>query len=139
RAAAPVVRTLDDAEAAKAWGYAESCVWGGDPVDPVANVALPRTDIPALLDRLAAVPHVAFALPAVGVCEVRLPASTGAADVAALRAWVAQRGGHVVLRRATPELVPLVWPQPAEDDAAVDLMRSLKRAFDPLGTLAPGR
>ncbi len=139
RAAAPLVRTLDEAEAAKAWDYAESCVWGGDPVDPVANVALPRTEIAALLDRLAAVPHVAVALPAVGVCEVRLPASTGAADVASLRAWAAQRGGHVVLRRATPELVPLVWPQHAEDDAAVDLMRSLKRALDPVGTLAPGR
>jgi FAD/FMN-containing dehydrogenase len=114
-------------------------VWGGEAVDPVAAVAVPRSDVGALLQRLAPVAHVATVLPAVGVAEVRLGASTSASDLLALRAWAALRGGHVTLRRATPALAGVAWPGVADDDVAVDLMRSLKRALDPYGTLAPGR
>lgn len=134
-----LVRELDASEADRAWSYAETCVWGGDPADPVANVALPRTELAALLERLGSVAHVAVALPSHGVADVRLPATTAPADVASLRAWVHHRGGHVVLRRSTPALAAVAWPQVAGDDVAVDLMRSVKRALDPHGTLAPGR
>jgi glycolate oxidase FAD binding subunit len=139
RAVAPRARELDAGEADRAWGYAETCVWAGDPVDPVANVAVPRTELAALLQRLAGVTHVAVALPSHGVADVRLPAATAPADVASLRSWVQHRGGNVVLRRATPALAGVVWPQVGEDDVALDLMRSLKRSLDPQGTLAPGR
>jgi glycolate oxidase FAD binding subunit len=137
--AAPLVRVLDEAEADKAWGYASSCIWGGDPVDPVANLAVPRSQLAALLDRLAAVPHTAVVLPSVGVAEVRLPLGTGAAEVVGLREWAEQRGGHLVLRRPSPDLAAITWPPTAEGDATIDLMRSLKRGLDPFGTLAPGR
>lgn len=139
RGVAPLVRELDAAEADRAWGYAETCVWGGDMVDPVANVALPRAELAALLEQLSSAAHVAVALPSCGTADVRLPASTAAADVVSLRSWVEHRGGHVVLRRATASLAGVVWPQVAEDDVALGLMRSLKRALDPHGTLAPGR
>jgi FAD/FMN-containing dehydrogenase len=43
------------------------------------------------------------------------------------------------MRRTTAALSHLAWPDVADDDAAVDLMRSVKRALDPYGTLAPGR
>ncbi|HZS15968.1 MAG TPA: FAD-binding oxidoreductase [Candidatus Dormibacteraeota bacterium] len=136
---APLVRVLDEDEADKAWTYAETCVWGGDPVDPVANLALPRSELAALLGRLEATPHVAAVLPSCGAAEVRLPAGMSPVDLQALRDWVARRGGHLTLRRSTPPLADLVWPQPAAGDVALDLMRSLKQALDPGGLLAPGR
>jgi glycolate oxidase FAD binding subunit len=137
--AAPLVRVLGEAEADKAWGYASTCVWGGDPVDPVANLAVPRSELAALLDRLGELPHTAVVLPSVGVAEVRLPLGTGAAAVVALREWAERRGGHLVLRRPSPDLAAITWPAAAEGDAAVDLMRSLKRSLDPYGSLAAGR
>jgi len=134
-----LVRALDDAEAAKAWTYAETCVWGGETVDPVAYVAVPRSALAALAERLAPLSRVAVVLPSTGTAEVRLPATTTVEDVLALRAWAARHGGHVTLRRAGAALASVVWPGVADDDAAVELMRSLKRALDPHGTLAPGR
>jgi glycolate oxidase FAD binding subunit len=140
RGAAPLVRALDEDEAAKAWTYAETCVWsGGDPADPVANLSVPRSEFSALLEMLAPLAHVAVVLPAVGTAEIRLPAASGAVDIAALRAWAEEHGGHLSLRRTTPALAAVAWPAVAEHDPAVDLMRSLKRALDPYGTLAPGR
>jgi glycolate oxidase FAD binding subunit len=139
REIAPQVRALDDAEAGTAWAYAESCVWGGDPVDPVAAVAVPRSAPAALLQKLGEAAHVAVVLPAAGTAEVRLTAPASAAQLTALRSWAAECGGHVVMRRTTAALSHLAWPDVADDDAAVDLMRSVKRALDPYGTLAPGR
>jgi glycolate oxidase FAD binding subunit len=136
---APVVRALDEDEAARAWAYAEACVWGGDAVDPVAALAMPRSRLGELLERLAALTHIAVVQPAVGVAEVRLPAATAPGEVLELRTWAARRGGHLTLHRTTPALAGVAWPAVDEGDVAVDLMRSLKDALDPHGTLAPGR
>jgi glycolate oxidase FAD binding subunit len=137
--AAPLARLLDAAEADKAWSYAAACVWGGDPVDPVANLSVPRSELAGLLERLGKVPHTAVVLPGAGVAEVRLPLGTGAAEVVGLREWAEQRGGHLVLRRPSADLAAITWPPTVEGDAGVELMRSLKRGLDPFGTLAPGR
>ncbi|HXA28488.1 MAG TPA: FAD-binding oxidoreductase [Candidatus Angelobacter sp.] len=136
---APLVRALEADEADKAWTYAQTCVWGDESADPVAGVAVPRSEVGALLERLGSMSHVAVVLPSAGVAEVRLPAVTGLDDVVALREWAARRGGHLALHRCPPELAAVAWPAVAEGDAALDLMRAVKRALDPHGTLAPGR
>jgi glycolate oxidase FAD binding subunit len=135
---APVARLLDEAEAGKAWTYATTCVWGGDPVDPVANIAVPRSRLGALLDRLGSVDQAAAVLPSLGVAEVRLP-GVDAATVVELRAWAELQGGHLTLRRPGGALAGVAWPEPAEGDVAVALMRAVKRGLDPYGTLSPGR
>jgi glycolate oxidase FAD binding subunit len=135
----PVARVLEEAEADKAWAYAASCVWGGDPVDPVLNVAVPRTGLAALLGHLGALDHVATVLPSLGVAEVRLPRGVAADDVVTLRGWAEQQGGHLTVTRPSPDLAAVAWPAVREGDVAVELMRSVKRAFDPYGMLAPGR
>ncbi|HEY6378154.1 MAG TPA: FAD-linked oxidase C-terminal domain-containing protein, partial [Candidatus Dormibacteraeota bacterium] len=53
------------------------------------------------------------------------------------RQAVATIGGHVVLQRSPAALGAVAWPP--GDDVAVELMRSVKRALDPSGVLAPGR
>jgi glycolate oxidase FAD binding subunit len=137
---APAPRCLDGKEARKAWDYTAMRVWNADPTAAIAGVSVPRVHLSALLDRLSAATEAAVVLPALGVAEARLRAGASGEDVAALRTWAAQRGGHVTLRRtASADLGALAWPPAAADDAAVDLMRAVKRALDPRATLAPGR
>jgi FAD/FMN-containing dehydrogenase len=137
---APASRLLDADEARKAWDYTGMRVWGAESAGAVAAVSVPRVHLAVLLHRLGAVTEAAVVLPTAGVAEARLRADANGEDVAALRTWAAQRGGHVTLRRtASPDLAALAWPPAAADDVAVDLMRAVKRALDPSGTLAPGR
>lgn len=125
-------RMLDDGEAEAAWTRAHAAVWADGAA--VAAVGVPRSELAALLDQLGG---VAVALPSLGVAEARLHADASDVDVRALRAWAEQRGGHLVLRRPTAALAGVTWPQ--RDDAAIDLMRAVKRSLDPSNTLAPGR
>lgn len=77
-----------------------------------------------------------------GVLEVGLPA--GAAPVVErllerLRASVGARGGSVVVQAGPRALRERVDPWGAVEPAGLDLMRALKREFDPGGVLNPGR
>jgi glycolate oxidase FAD binding subunit len=128
-------RELDAAEADVAWSRVGDAMTASGA--PVAAIAVPRTAMVALLDRLGADAESAVVLPSVGVAEAQLSPSTSADAVAALREWAEQHGGHLVLRRPTAALAGVTWP--ARDDDAVDLMRAVKRSLDPGGTLAPGR
>jgi glycolate oxidase FAD binding subunit len=118
------------------WEEVRTAVWR-EPATPVAVLGVPRTRVAALLDRLDGVAERAVALPSLGLVEARLHAHTTRADVEALRTWAESVDGHLTVRRPTPELAAVAWPQ--RDDPALDLMRSLKRALDPDSTLAPGR
>jgi glycolate oxidase FAD binding subunit len=120
-------RAIDAIEEQAAWPNAT----------PVAALAVPRTRLASLLECLAAVAEHAVVLPSLGVAEAHLPATTTPEQVAALRTWAEQLGGHLVLRRPTAALAQSTWP--ARDDPAVDLMRAVKRSLDPTATLAPGR
>ena len=74
-----------------------------------------------------------------GVVRARIADATSVARVVTeLRREVAQRGGFVVVERASAEVKAGldVWGDPGEGLA---LMRRVKEAFDPHGTFAPGR
>jgi glycolate oxidase FAD binding subunit len=144
-AAAPAAerRPLEAAEAERAWEDARTAPWGGDPA-PVATIGVPRTALAALLDHTSHGDTATRWLvhPRLGLAEARLHPATTPADVAALRSWAEAHGGHLVVRRPTPALAAVAWPAPtphAQSDAAIDLMRGVKHALDPQGTLAPGR
>jgi glycolate dehydrogenase FAD-binding subunit len=62
-----------------------------------------------------------------------------AGAVERLRAFVAPDEGSVVIERAGAALRARVDPWGPVPPAALDLMRALKLAFDPQGTLNPGR
>jgi glycolate oxidase FAD binding subunit len=132
---------LDAADAEHAWEATRTAPWSGDPA-PVAAIGVPRTEIAALLDHTARsdVVERCLVLPTLGLAEARLHRGATPAAVSALRSWAAARGGHLVVRRPTPALAAVAWPETnAHTDGATDLMRAIKRALDPSGTLAPGR
>jgi glycolate oxidase FAD binding subunit len=121
---------------------------GDFPIAPAAAVlraaALPAGVGPAI-DRIAAeATHVGAAVrvlaePATGVVRVLVaePAPV-AALVRALRARLEIDGGSLVVERAVPAVKAEVdvWGDPGP---GLELMRTLKAAFDPAGALAPGR
>jgi glycolate oxidase FAD binding subunit len=130
---APGARVLDAHEASERWAAHARRPWDGDGC--VAAVGVPPSRLVDLL-RLAAELDAEVVLRApIGVGEVRVAADPAA--VRTLRAGVEALGGHLALRRSTPELDELVWP--ALDPVAADLMRAVKAQLDPAGTLAPGR
>ena len=135
-APAPHIIDAESEDADDVWTSAHDAVWDGSAA-PVATVAVPRSELVALLGRLGHGAERAVVLPSLGVAEARLPTDATPADIAALRAWAEPLGGHVVVRRPSPALVHVAWP--AGDAVAVDLMRAVKRSLDPTGTLAPGR
>jgi len=132
RALPAAPRPLDDDEAAAAWSRIGSAAAGAD-----AAIAVPRTELGALLARLRGAGAHAVVLPSLGVADVALRPGMTPDELVALRAWAESAGGHLVVRRPTPALAAHAWPE--VDPVAADLMRSLKRALDPTGTLAPGR
>jgi glycolate oxidase FAD binding subunit len=99
-------------------------------------------DVPRLAGRVADVAGAAApvqARVASGVVHVRLDDAAAVPGVlAALRPEVEACGGFVVVERATPAVKAAVdvWGRPGEGLA---LMRRVKAALDPAGTLAPGR
>jgi len=137
RHAQPGARPLDAEEAAAAWARASNVTGSPDTGAPVAAIAVPRTQLAALLDRLGTAAERAVVLPSLGVAEARLPADATPAQVTALRDWAGSAGGHLTLRRPSPAVAQVTWPD--ADGAALDLMRSVKHSLDPTATLAPGR
>lgn len=69
----------------------------------------------------------------VGTCRVAIERP---ADVTALRALASANAGHAVVVDGPPELRAEPWGPPP---AGVEIMRRLKRAFDPAGILNPGQ
>jgi glycolate oxidase FAD binding subunit len=110
---------------------------GGPPGEPAGagrvDVGVPPTSLPDLVRRLDAAGRAYSAQIGVGACQVAVEA---AADVAAVRALAAAAGGHAVVTDGPEELRADAW---GPDPAGVEIMRRLKAAFDPAGTLSPGR
>jgi glycolate oxidase FAD binding subunit len=73
---------------------------------------------------------------ALGVCWLSLPAGAGADAVRGLREELAPSA--CVLLDAPAEVREQVDPWGFDEGGALDLMRSVKRRFDPSGVLAPG-
>ena len=138
-AAPPPPRMLSDDEADAAWDHAATAVWSGNPDIAVAACAVPRSELRGLVHHLGHAAERAVVLPSLGVAEAVLPADALPAEVAALRQWAEGVGGHVVLRRPSVALAAGSATWPKGDAVAVELMRAVKRSFDPAGTLAPGR
>jgi glycolate oxidase FAD binding subunit len=79
---------------------------------------------------------------ALGLLRVALPAQSptqAASFVARLRADVAAADGSAIVERAPREVREAVDPWGPIPDGVLDLMRALKREFDPRGVLNPGR
>ncbi|MDR7454159.1 MAG: FAD-binding oxidoreductase, partial [Armatimonadota bacterium] len=78
--------------------------------------------------------------PGVGTLWLEAPAADAAVLIALLRPLVERAAGHLLLARAPAALKAAheVWT-PGPQARALALMREVKRAFDPRGTLSPGR
>ncbi|HEY6379899.1 MAG TPA: FAD-binding oxidoreductase [Candidatus Dormibacteraeota bacterium] len=126
-------RVLDDREAALLDARIAVRPW--DLPGAIVGVALPRTHIGDLLELASGRVEEVVLRGTLGTGEARL--AEDAAAVTGFRQAVATIGGHVVLQRSPAALGAVAWPP--GDDVAVELMRSVKRALDLSGVLAPGR
>ncbi len=122
---------LAEAEALVAAGHDGA----GDGPATVA-VAAPPARLAELLGALAAAGLPAAVRALLGSGDAALP-DDDPARVDALRSALLPLGGQVVVRRATPRLADVVWPQ--ADPVAHDLARAVRHRLDPAGVLAPGR
>ena len=125
-------RMLDTPEGAAFARDLEARPWSGD--GAVVGIAAPRRNLAALLEVAAAHSAEVVVRGALAVGEARIAAD--GARFAALHAGVAALGGHALLHRAAgirPAVAPTI------DPVSLDLMRSVKRALDPAGTLGTGR
>lgn len=106
---------------------------------PVWRISVPPQAGPGLTSELAAAPGADVFLDwGGGLVWLAVP-QTDAASADAIRAAVAETGGHATLIRAPDELraaVPVFEP-PSEGLAK--LSARIKESFDPLGILNPGR
>ena len=126
-------RPLDDAEAAELDASVAARPWRG--TGAIAGIAVPRTRVAGLLEAASAFATEIVVRAPLGVAEARLPERPEL--VTQLREAVERLGGHLVLHRGGAALAGVAWPAAAGPEVA--LMRSLKRALDPEGVLAPGR
>jgi glycolate oxidase FAD binding subunit len=116
-----------------------------EPAAAVLRAAVLPTDVGAAIERLGTAARDAdtsvrcLAHAANGVVHAAVADAGGvAAIVAATRPWCAARGGSLVVERARPGVKDGldVW---GDAGPGLALMRGVKAAFDPAGTLAPGR
>lgn len=129
-AVARLVRELGWPEAEPDWAAPVSV-----PAEPWARLSVPPL---RLREAVAALPDGSswLALPGVGVAHWF--GAGGAEAIRAARAGAEAGGGSLVLMAAPPELKRELgaWGTPPP---AVEVMRGLKRAFDPGRVLSPGR
>jgi glycolate oxidase FAD binding subunit len=115
---------------------------GAFPAEPAAAIlraATLPTDVGACLEDVAGAPVRCLASAASGVVRIAVArAADVPALVARLRPRLEDRGGSLVVERATPAVKAEVdvWGDPGPGLA---LMRGVKQAFDPGRLFAPGR
>ncbi|HKC20664.1 MAG TPA: FAD-linked oxidase C-terminal domain-containing protein, partial [Candidatus Dormibacteraeota bacterium] len=100
-----------------------------------ARIAAPRSELRALLDTIP--PHDRWwGSPGVGVAHWAVNADAG--GLKEMRSRVEAAGGSLVMLAAADDLMREVgaWGTPPR---TIDVMRRLKRAFDPGDVLNPGR
>jgi glycolate oxidase FAD binding subunit len=137
-------RILDAGEEAACWREHATRPWSGDAA--VVGLGLPASQVGGELDwlgRVAEARGVAVAVAgrlAMGSLRVSLAGSSGAqvAILRDLRDRRLERGGHVLVLRASDDLRRAVDPWGPLGDAA-PIMRAVKARFDPNGVLSPGR
>jgi glycolate oxidase FAD binding subunit len=139
-AAGATVRMLDPEEEAAAWRSVRDFGWDANAIavrltTPVAAmpVVLGRLQ-PMLPDNAGLVAHVGS-----GVTWVRLEAASPSPDIfAALKDLAVRHHGHLLYARVprTIKAETDVWFPSA---GGLGVMRALKGAFDPRGTMNPGR
>jgi glycolate oxidase FAD binding subunit len=108
-----------------------------EPLEPegrgLVDVGVPPAAVDDLARALEASGRSYLAEVGVGACRV---AVEGPGDVAELRALAAANAGHAVVVDGPADLRADPWGPPP---AGVEIMRRLKRAFDPTGILNPGQ
>lgn len=134
--------TLEGEAEAALWRTVRDTGWW-DGADVALRVSVPpgaAADLAVALARTLAGGTAMVVHLGVGTLWLVPPAADAAAQIAALRPLVERAGGHLLLARAPAALKAAheVWA-PGPEARALALMRELKRAFDPRGTLSPGR
>lgn len=99
----------------------------------LVDVGVPPTALAEVVHDIEAGGRPYLAEWGVGVCRVAIES---VADVIALRGLARAVGGHAVVVDGPDDLRVDPWGPPP---AGVEIMRRLKRAFDPAGILNPGR
>jgi glycolate oxidase FAD binding subunit len=112
----------------------------GGPAAAIVRVASLPTELGPLLERVLGAhgPLRVVASAPAGVAYLGVPHAAATAPLVRALREHAPPGSLVVVERGVPEAKRQVdvW---GEMGAAVDLMRGIKRAFDPAGVFAPGR
>jgi glycolate dehydrogenase FAD-binding subunit len=121
-----------------AWSGEERSIWDRHSMRAPAHwarIAAPRTTLRGLVEAL---PRGAgwWASPGIGVAHWAIASDAG--SVRDARAKVESAGGTLVMMAAPDDFTRQVsaWGTPPQ---TIEIMRSLKRAFDPQGVLNPGR
>lgn len=116
---------------------------GGDGTSLVLRGSLPVSRLGGLVEEAEEAGFAAWAHLAAGSLLAVAPASGPDADrarVADLRRRCEESGGTLTVEAGAPALrAALDATGGAQDDVALDLARELRRRFDPLGTVNPGR
>ena len=132
----------------ESWGRLRALAAGGEaggaegtPV--VLRGSLPLSELAAVLEEAEEAGFAAWAHIAAGSLLAAAPPSGEAADaerVAALRARCEAAGGALTIEAGPEALRAALDPAAgARDEVALDLARELRRRFDPLRTVNPGR
>lgn len=129
---------VDRTTAELGWKQAESSVWAEHSrraPERWARIAVPGQELRRILDSLPGEAQW-WASPGTGLAHWSV--TTGADSVRAARAASEGARGTLVVMAAPPDFVREVgaWGTPP---ATLDIMRRLRRAFDPEGVLNPGR